>query len=163
MSLLSSLRLLRVGLALAVAFWMAGAGCMLGCQNMASAATLHSTNASGEQAVISGDACASAQSHHCCEKHRAHSASDPATETNTASEAVELIGNSAPSMVDCPLALNATAAISKPGSDHSTVAVVTTNASHPIPHLSSQGRALSHPLLLPNRGHTYLRCCVFLI
>src|SRR5512132_1296833 len=37
MRFLSSIRIVRVSLALAVALWMAGFGCLLGCENMVSA------------------------------------------------------------------------------------------------------------------------------
>src|SRR4051794_35935581 len=77
MRLLSSIRIVRISLALAVAFWMAGAGCMFGgCQNMASAATLSevATQQTAPELIDSGDACASNKSHHCCSKHRGHAA-----------------------------------------------------------------------------------------
>ena len=108
---------------------------MLGCENMASAATLNTGNRRGEvmATMVSGDACASAQSHDCCAKHRARLEVETShTKSNVSTDTSELIGNSAPSMIDCPLALNATAAISKPGSDQASVAVVTVNASDPV-------------------------------
>lgn len=164
MSLFSSFKLLRVGLALAVALWMAGAGCLIGCESMASAASLNTGNPAVDSVatMVSGEACASAQSHHCCAKH-GRSTSKPVTPSSNATDTSQLIGNSAPSMIDCPLALNATAVISKRSFDQAAVAVVSVHASDSVLPLSPQGRALSHPLRLPNRGHTYLRCCVFLI
>src|SRR6185295_1168773 len=68
MRLLSSIRIVRVSLALAVALWMAGAGCMLGCENMTSAAAANDHHPAAEATVIvaSGEACASMRSHDCC-------------------------------------------------------------------------------------------------
>lgn len=176
---LSSLRIVRVALALAVALWMAGAGCMLGCENMVSAvaASEHHLKASAPIIVASGEACASMHSHDCCAKRGAKSASKTvprlATSENTAKPATDIVpakgfvaaesGISSAPMMDCPLAVNATAALSKPRSDQSSTALpserATPSASIPI----QQSVAFSRPLRLPNRGHTYLRCCVFLI
>jgi hypothetical protein len=66
-------------------------------------------------------------------------------------------------MMDCPLAVNARAALSKAKPDTSRTALPHTRASARLPLLREQATALSPPTLLPNRGHTYLRCCVFLI
>src|SRR6185436_15980021 len=72
MRLLSSIRILRVVLGFAVALWMAGAGCMLGCENMVSAvaANDHHPATKGSELVVSGDACASMQGHDCCAKRK---------------------------------------------------------------------------------------------
>ena len=181
MRFFSSLRIVRVGLALTVALWMAGAGCLLGCENMVSAAAHGSESAAVSShagnsltIVAAGDACASMQSHGCCArrgaKPAAHSPSKsapkPAAESKTAAvtsvaSGVEL-GTTSSRMMDCPLAVNASAALSKAKPDTSRAALAQTQGGAPLP-LREHPTALSPPLLLPNRGHTYLRCCVFLI
>jgi hypothetical protein len=173
MRLLSSARLVRVALALVVAFWMAGAGCLLGCENMiAGAAAQESESATALTIVATGDACAAMQSHDCCARHARKSAarhpsasasragfeSHPATAVTSA---VEFSGTS--TMIDCPLAITATAALSKARPDTSSVALAQAGSIAHLPPLREQARSLSEPQLLPNRGHTYLRCCVFLI
>jgi len=183
MRLLPSIRIVRVGLALAVALWMAGAGCLLGCENMVSAAAANGSESAAISltatnslaTVAAGDACASMQSHDCCARHGAKpaanstskSASQSAAESKTPAPtsvtgAVELRATSS-TMRDCPLAVNATAALSKTKPDTSRTALPNTSASARFPLLQEQATALSPPHLLPNRGHTYLRCCVFLI
>lgn len=178
---LSSIRIVRVSLALAVALWMAGAGCMLGCGNMMTAAASNEAASPASPSIIvaAGSACASMQAHDCCAKHRAHSAPKVSAkplsaklqfvadahkqilaETNDKPEVVE---QSPATMMDCPLAVNATAALSKAGTDHANVALPSSSESASLANSSEQTRAFSRPLRLPNRGHTYLRCCVFLI
>ena len=179
MRFFSAIRIVRVALALAVALWMAGAGCLLGCQNMiASAAASHGdsmgtslTPPHSFKTVQAGDACASMQSHDCCARHGARqTASKPqakaAVELKSAAlrsvtGAVEFGPTS--TMMDCPLAVNATAALAKARPDTSPTALAHTSAARPLRLLQEQASALSAPPLLPNRGHTYLRCCVFLI
>lgn len=171
MRFLSSIRILRVALALAVAFWMAGAGCMLGCGNMANAATVTPVVESANPAIVvaSDGACASRHSHECCAGHRSKVA--PAAkravkaQENEATPAATLgLESSATStMMDCPLAINATAALSKASPDNPRAAASLTDSGFHLPGFLEQVTALAPRTLLPNRGHTYLRHCVFLI
>jgi len=64
--------------------------------------------------------------------------------------------------MDCPMAVNASAALSKAQNDDTSVALLPA-AGELLSPATEQLRALAPPLRLPNRGHTYLRCCVFLI
>ena len=177
MRLLSSIRLIRVALALVVAFWMAGAGCLLGCEKMiaAAAANEQQTATSGLTIVAEGDACASMQSHDCCARHSRKSAgnsvSKPASRaaqgveapTPTAVNSAVEVDATSSTMTDCPLAVNATAALTKARPDTTPVALAQAGVSAHLPSIQEHPRALSPPQLLLNRGHTYLHCCVFLI
>ena len=174
MRFLSSIRIVRVSLALAVAFWMAGAGCMLGCENMASAApsTEIASPANSSAIVVTGEACASMQSHDCCAKRNAHSAAKAITKpTSDKRQIVADSGHSLfpalagtfPTMMDCPLAVNAMAVLSKAGSDDSNVALPFRSEMASLSTPPEQTSAFARPLRLPNRGHTYLHCCSFLI
>jgi hypothetical protein len=167
MRLLSSIRIVRISLALAVTFWMAGAGCMLGCQNMASATTLSdvATQPDAPGLIESGDACASSQSHHCCSKHGGHAAAKARARAETAQSATTepAMAPTPETMIDCPLAINATAALSKFGSDQSSVASLPITGRTSLSDLQERAKAFARPQRLPNRGHTHLRCCVFLI
>jgi hypothetical protein len=174
--------ILRVGLALTVALWMAGAGCLLGCENMVVAAANESASATTSLTatnsltiVAAGDACASMHAHDCCASHgrksaaksTSRSASQPTAkfkipESALATSPLEF-GATSSTMMDCPLAVNATAALSKAKPDASRTVLEKTPASAHLPLLQEQATSLSPPPLLPNRGHTYLRCCVFLI
>lgn len=176
MRFLSSIRIVRMSLALAVAFWMAGAGCMLGCENMASAApsTEIASPADSPAIVVTGEACASMQSHDCCAKRNAHSAGKPvAKPTSDKRQSVADSGkipfDSAalvgifPSMMECPLAVNASAVLSKARPDQSNVALPSRSERASLSNPPEQTSAFARPLRLPNRGHTYLHCCSFLI
>lgn len=175
MKVVTSVRIVRVGLAFAVAFWMAGAGCLLGCENMLSAAAAAPAATSSLTVIAAEDACASMHAHDCCAKHgrkaTAHSASKPASKPAVASKfpastsntrAVELSATYS-TMMDCPLAVNATAALSKAKPDTSKVILAHSPAVATVPQLKEHATALFSRHLLPNRGHTYLRHCVFLI
>jgi hypothetical protein len=66
-------------------------------------------------------------------------------------------------MRDCPLMVGATAVISKSSSNSPELAGSTTAAlSLPVNDIELPQRQIVDPFL-PNRGPTYLRCCVFLI
>src|SRR5262245_24961502 len=61
-----SIKILRTPLALVVSFWIAGAGCMLGCGNKAHAAVQNANT----QTVIAGPSCHSASPDCCAKKNR---------------------------------------------------------------------------------------------
>jgi hypothetical protein len=165
--LFSLIKMVRVVLAVTLAFWAAGAGCLLGCEGMitvaaseSSAVTHHAT--SDLNLVVSGEACASAKSHDCCAKrnHSAQLKAQPAAkqvatlvETDPASTA----------MSDCPLAMSRTVVVAKKGVDETRSAPAVANANLPGQQLLEQPTPLVSQVRLPNRGHTYLRCCSFLI
>jgi len=175
MRFLSSIRIVRVSLALAVAFWMAGFGCLLGCENMVSAnATEIASSPNSTAIVVTGEACASMQSHDCCAKRNGHSAAKAVTKPTsdkgqlTADSGQEIAFESvfpatSPLMMDCPLAVNATAVLSKARPDQSNVALPSPSELVSLSNPSEHTSALARPLRLPNRGHTYLHCCSFLI
>ncbi len=164
MRFLSSIRIVRVSLALAVALWMAGAGCLLGCDNMVSAAASSDVVSpeNGSAHVGNGEeAPASMQSHHSCAKHGAHSARKAAAKSMLVPAQASIPATAA--MMDCPLAVNAAAALSKAGSDQANVALPAAAGRTLFSDSLALVSAFVRPLRLPNRGHTYLRCCVFLI
>ena len=167
MRFLSSIRIVRVALALAVGLWMAGAGCMLGCENMMTAAASNDVASPAGSSIIvaAGGACASMHSHDSCPKHRTHSAAKTTAHSNTTMTSTPLPELTATpgTMMDCPLAVNATAALSKVGSDQASLALPSSSERSPLGNSPEQTSAFARPLRLPNRGHTYLRCCTFLI
>ena len=178
MRFLSSIKIVRVSLALAVAFWMAGFGCLVGCENMVNAQTPIeiASSANSTAIVVTGEACASMQSHDCCAKGKAHSAAKAvakpsadkgqfvASADNVPSDSFFLaVGANFPSMMDCPLAVNAMAALTKARPDQSHIALPSRSEIASLSNPPEQKSAFARPLRLPNRGHTYLHCCSFLI
>jgi len=174
MRLLSSIRILRLALALAVALWMAGAGCMLGCENMVSAAAPgdHHSATKVSELIVSGDACASMHGHDCCAKRSGKSVAQSAKKSAQSHARVEnapaglttsQFEATSSGMFDCPLAMNANAALTKSRPDQSNVATLSQGLTPAVSNTSEQTTVLGRPLRLPNRGHTYLRCCAFLI
>jgi hypothetical protein len=156
MTFLVSLKVVRLLLTVSVSFWLAG-GCLLACGNMAMAATQRDE----EQTAVEAPSCQSAQEHHCCSKPK------PAPQSTIDPKLTESFLALTPvprdSMSECPLAMNATAITAKANS-YSPDSAQTTNAALP---LAAGNRELprTHLVapLVPNRGPTYLRCCVFLI
>ncbi len=137
MRMLTSFRILRVTLAFAVALWMAGAGCLLGCENnVASAANEVRDESKASTLVVSGDACASAHSRSCCSSHGAkakrsakakqslrpehpNSVNAQTRQTASSNNSPTLApDSSSSSMMNCPLAVNSAAALSKSGPDN---------------------------------------------
>jgi hypothetical protein len=181
MRLLSATRIVRVSLALAVAFWMAGAGCLLGCGGMTSAAVLSNIETPKNSTVIvaTGSACASMHSSHdCCAKNGpsvSKATSKPVSDKPQlvanprekieaeAYDKLKFVEELPATMMDCPLAVSATAALSKAGPDQSNVALSSTSGRTALSNSLERNSAFARPLRPPNRGHTYLLCCVFLI
>ena len=155
MSFLVSLKVVRMLLAVSVSVWLAG-GCLLGCGSAMAAPG----NATSETAV-EGESCHSAQKHHCCSKPKP--AKQSTIDPKFTESILALTSLPRDMMKDCPLAMNATAIAAKantnsPESTQGTTAELPVGAGNgelPQKHVIAP--------LVPNRGPTYLRCCVFLI
>ena len=160
MSLFST-KVARLVLALSVSFWIAGAGCMLGCGNSVTAAgRARAESADAPQVVIAGDTCASAHSHDCCAKHHTRKTS---AKTSGNPEVLLAAVPGPMGMEGCPLAVNATAAISKPSTAQANHDTTPVDSSPRIQGVGRRSNIRSISPIIPNRGLTYLRCCVFLI
>jgi hypothetical protein len=151
-----------------LSLWIAGIGCIMGCEGLLGAAIqpgssgiqppAHATNE-----VVSGDACASDTSHHCCKKQ---TKVERQTEDQRSATAARTMTYRSSSEVGgrCPLAVSRAVVLAKKfqGKDvHASPAFG--QSIIPANGFLEQTTSLSIPPRLPNRGHTYLRCCVFLI
>lgn len=160
MSFLVSLKVIRLLLAVSVSVWLAG-GCLLGCGNAAMAAQAGADETS--QAAVEGESCHTAQAHHCCSKPKP---AKQGTQSTIASKLTEslMAHASVPrgTMGDCPLAMGATAITAKANSNSPDS---TQGTSAELRLTASNGELPQHVVapLVPNRGPTYLRCCVFRI
>ena len=182
----SSMRTLRLALSLSLVVWVSGAGCAFGCETLAmaaadhgAAATDHSQAQLDSSTMVSGDACASAADHSCCAKHHRSSAQSLKGHSEKRPRAGRALGSNSVANPDvatssmmlavldgamqaCPLAMNGTALATKARTDESTNSVALAPVTLPAIDLEKP-LASSPPTFFNNRGHTYLRCCVFLI
>ena len=113
------------------------------------------------QTVVAGESCHASHAHDCCaakkpRKQIAHSSQPPAAGPSF-TQLPETM------MKDCPLTVNATAAISKNSSHVGDPARGPLAVLPFIESTSEQSDTFLAAPVLPNRGPTYLRCCVFLI
>jgi hypothetical protein len=166
-----SARIVRLVLAPVLSLWVAGAGCMLGCENMiaaeATGGLINASEQTGHHAtlVVSGDACASSKSHDCCKKKSspvAHKTHGPEAQDNGAT-LVSSSDRSSETMKECPLAVSRTVVIAKKGAAEVKAQPTVAHSVVPPPNLIEQNTPVLSALRLPNRGHTYLHCCAFLI
>jgi len=145
-------RMVRLGLSLSLSLWIAGFGCVIGCESLVAKASTGSTRkqrdchtAKRSPQVTTG--------HSCCVKHRLD---------KTQREATLALLEVERSVQECPFAVTAKALSARPRSDEAT-----TVQTSPIPRLPpvALSQSLNHsvPSFLYNRGSTHLRCCVFLI
>jgi hypothetical protein len=170
MRLLASFKVVRVALAFAVSLWMAGAGCLLGCEkSVAAAATEVDQQAKSSVLVAQGDVCAahgtkrSSNSNHRGKSSNSKSSSTPTTGKPQDNAQTLASGSGSSSMMNCPLAVNASAALSKSGPDTIDDGFAIAKVNQPPAQSLEQTTALARQPRLPNRGHTYLHCCAFLI
>lgn len=188
---LSSSRIVRFVLAPLLGLWLTGAGCMLGCEGMvATAATAGNAQDASSSVhsehrltiVASGHACSSKdpgagapevrnQSHNCCKQSRNEPRTEPRGEqqpdiqsSNVSGATTAQPGASSSGMTsNCPLAGSKTAVVAKSRRSEASATQLVAHSFLPAQNFLEQSVPLSTPHLLPNRGHTYLRCCVFLI
>ncbi len=159
MSSFLSMKAVRLLLSVSVSIWMAG-GCLFGCSNTAAASEIESE----VPTVVAGESCHEVRSHDCCSspkpkkqvaKTSAPSSKVPAT--------LPFVTPSPRGMMDCPLVMNATAVVSK-GSGHlPDPGRAPVAAMHFVENKVQQSDAFLAVPVVPNRGPTHLRCCVFLI
>ena len=169
---LSSARALQFALAPILSLWIAGAGCIMGCEGMVAAAASalnsasakHSDHLSAKKTTIvaSGHACSSGESHSCCSK-RGGESQPRAQQSDIATSPVAVGVSRSGSIKICPLSVGKDAIAAKIRNNEVAAGPVVENSILPAENLLEQTVSLSTPLRLPNRGHTYLRCCVFLI
>jgi len=180
---LSSFRIVRFLLAPLLILWVAGAGCLLGCEGMIATATAADNGQNGSAApqsdhhstiVVSRHACSSEESpasfsveidksHNCCKKSSTDvEARAPRLSTGDAN--LVLSGASSSGMMkDCPLAGTKAVVVTKSRGGEASASPAVAHSHLPAQDFLEQPASLSTPPLLSNRGHTYLRCCVFLI
>jgi hypothetical protein len=160
MTFLVSLKVVRLLLAVSVSVWLAG-GCLLGCGSMAMAAQKGDQSS---QTAVEGESCHRVQKqHHCCSKPKPAKQGTSTIDLKPTKSFLALTSLPRDMMRDCPLAMNGTAIASKantssPESTQGTnteLPFTTGNGALPQKHVIAP--------MVPNRGPTYLRCCVFLI
>jgi len=170
-------KIFRSSLALLLSLWITGAGCMFGCGEMMAATSSDPTSASAEAdsfaTIVSGDACASHSSHDCCAKKKAatkqtapvSTTAKPSLQTAALLSLSEFL-KPAPGrgMSECPLAPSRAVAITRTTDRKPQIASILFPSNAPTLSTVSELDSAVLPIArLPNRGHTYLRCCAFLI
>ncbi len=116
-------------------------------------------------AVLSGTSCHHKFVEHSCCSKRGHSADKTPVKAGlselspASAQGAELAGGM---MRECPMGLNAKALGAKPRTDKAATATALAPIDLPLFN-AVQATAAAAPSFLNNRGHTYLRCCVFLI
>jgi len=162
----SFLKIARMGLAATLVLWVAGAGCLLGCEGMMTAAASENSaapHAKGDlNLVVSGEACASAKSHDCCAKQN-HRTQPKAQGLEKQTASLVETDPSSSGMAACPLAMSRTVVAAKKSTDDSRSTATVANANISTQNHNEQPHPVVTQLRLPNRGHTYLRVCSFLI
>ncbi|HSE34138.1 MAG TPA: hypothetical protein VLA93_21370 [Pyrinomonadaceae bacterium] len=160
MNLLPIRKILRLALAISVSLWMAGAGCLLGCSNETHASP--SGPIDPVETVVAEDSCASS-SHDCCARKKAQATTPADSPDHDVINASQVRPTRSSTMESCPMAVSASAIVSKARPETSKACVARTiEAPLPSTTVVSNLRATER-LSLYNRGPTYLRCCVFLL
>lgn len=168
MRTVTSNRIVRFVLAPLLSLWVGGGGCLIGCERIvAAAATIadsHQATHSGRKPtmVVSGPTCSSSGSQTCCAKNAAEPKPSVKRTSESASTLGTVSGSSSGMMRDCWLALDKAITPKVRDSEVAAPPVLAPSILRSDNALERSSR-LSEPLRLPDRGHTYLRCCVFLI
>jgi hypothetical protein len=160
---LSSAKVMHLAVVPILVFWIAGTGCLLGCGNHWQAAAIAATERAPHSLtkIASGDTCASRKSHACCLKK--HGRSEQERKKPTEADIAALLPQSSGMMKDCPLAVNAHALSTKARTNEESILAADHEAPPRARETQDQLASIFPPAVLLNRGHSYLRCCVFLI
>jgi hypothetical protein len=148
MSILCSHLDIRRVAALALVLWLGGVACLVGCEMSASAAT-----SAGAQVSQESESCSMSAGHACCHAQRNDGQKPRAGTSSQLND----------SMTCCPLAGQPAAAVSKTRVADTLAIALTPDKALPAPASPASTGWLSGKTHVPDRGGTYLRCCVFLI
>ena len=161
MMLKPSLNALRRSIAMTLLLWLGGAGCMFGCTlNAHAAPTRETANSNGVPVVQEQPACPmTAGPEHC--SRRAAAQEHTANSTALDSSDQRFVPNEG--MNCCPLANLTSAAAAKSRIADKITAATAGQRGTTRPDVSPERFSRATPIHYPNRGQTYLRCCVFLI
>ena len=150
---------MRTILASLLAFWITGAGCMLGCTNSTRLPEPQKLQKHSRATIASAESCSSSEAHSCCTKYRNRQlVSDPTTIVNHGI----VLSDASGTVTTCPLAVRALAVSAKTRIESPSTASLI-HSLPPADHSLRLVAAAPPRIEFPNRGHTYLRCCVFLI
>lgn len=135
--------------ALALVLWLGGLGCLFGCE--------FSGSASAESSVSSQSAlsCSMSAKSHCCHSQPARGAQEQTS--------AGLPPQSGGEMSGCPLAGQSAVVTSKPRVADVAVLALASERFLTAPRVETQDASFAARQRVPDRGSTYLRCCVFLI
>ena len=157
----------RRAIAIALALWCAGAGCMI--VSYAHDASMSgpgnpAPHSSGHS--LSSAASASMGTHACCKaRHSSRQSAKSQSESSPDVEQIALPESPAPYgvMSCCPLTSGSILVASRSQSYNDNAFVSAQADSRALEVTNSQPAPLAIPLRLPNQNQTYLRVCVFLI
>jgi len=162
---------LRTAIALALALWCAGVGCMLVSYAHGAAMNQMSDGQSGKQSFAGLSA---SMGHDCCKARHSSSKRNAGVATNqmglrpessTGVEEIALPISPGPSgaMSCCPLTSGSFVVASRARTHETNHSTLTPGGDVLLSLAKSSAAPLAPPLRLPNQDQTYLRCCVFLI
>jgi hypothetical protein len=151
-------------IAVLLLLWFVGLGCLLGCLSHAQAASIHESGVSKHTGMSMGDEMpngqGAGQQHDCC---RARMASNKDVKNETGKSLRTSLPSSSDSQC-CPLsATNGSGVAHKPRAAGEATQAPVLNTTQPRMDMPAQAAPSDNSLSLPNRGHTHLRYCVFLI
>lgn len=134
--------------ALALVLWLGGVACLVGCEMSASAAT-----SAGSQVSQESESCSMGAGHACCHAQRNDGQKPRAGTPFQLND----------SMTCCPLAGQSAVAVSKTRVADTLDIALTPDKALLAPVIPASTEWASGKMHVPDRGGTYLRCCVFLI
>ncbi|MGH9942010.1 MAG: hypothetical protein ACRD9R_06590 [Pyrinomonadaceae bacterium] len=149
--------------AAALALWVAGVGCLLGCE----ARALHEASAATLEVAAAGqsdqtETCAAFGGRDCCHKAQGEQPSGDSSADRDAF-AFDLPLPTSEGLMCCPLSPQPSDPARKLSFNQAPLASDASDAS-PTFHAGNFLRQIQKAApLVPDRGSTYLRCCVFLI
>lgn len=131
--------------ALTLVFWLAGLGCLMGCE-------INAATDEAQEASASAESCASNAGHDCC--HQA--------KNDNASPFVSTLPIKTAQISCCLLAVQSSNPARKVNHLDAPLTVAG-NKLLTVPDARMTVVLPAYRLQVPDRGSTYLRCCVFLI
>jgi hypothetical protein len=156
---MTSAKMQRTTIAIGLSLWIAGFGCIFGCETFGMSPAHAAGAASTEIKTSPNPSCHKAAQHSCCTKRHASQSAEPSAAADVALLTLGEVRDD--SVRECPMALNAKGLNTRVRLDNAG-AMQPLRAGVPVFDLTDPLTA-GPPSFQHNKGSTYLQCCTFLI
>ena len=156
---MTAAKMQRTTIAIGLSLWIAGFGCIFGCETFGMSTAHAAAAASTEIKTSPNQSCHKAAEHSCCTRRHQSQSPEPSAVVGVALLMLGEVGGD--SVRECPMALNAKGLSTRERFDEA--GAIQSWSRLGVPVFDPTDPLTGPPSFQHNKGSTYLQCCAFLI